>query len=284
MLASGQPRIPALEPWPGTPMNLQRIEVRLARTPDELAQAQRLRFEVFFEECGARADTARRDTRLDADDYDAVMDHLLVIDHARARGLGRVVGNYRLLPGAHLASGDDFYSGGEFDLAPLIASGLRLLELGRSCVMREYRALPVLQMLWRGIAEYAAQRRIELMFGCASLRESPERTIAAQLALLHHAHLAPPNLRPMALAPHRVQPEPMPAGAGDRRGLRALEPLVRGYLSAGAWIGDGGWRDDAFDCVDVCIVMPTSKLAPRYQRQFRKPGVIAATAELECLS
>lgn len=265
-------------------MDLERIEVRLARTPDELAQAQRLRYEVFFEECGAHADPVRSGSRLDADDYDAVMDHLLVIDHARPRALGRVVGNYRLLPGERLASGDDFYSGGEFNLAPLLGSGLRLLELGRSCVMREYRALPVLQMLWRGIAEYGAERRIELMFGCASLRESPQRSIAAQLALLHHAHLAPPHLRPVALARHRVEPDPLPPGTGDRRGLRALEPLVRGYLSAGAWIGDGGWRDEAFDCVDVCIVMPTSKLTPRYQRQFRQRDVIAATAELECMA
>lgn len=265
-------------------MDLERIEVRLARTPDELAQAQRLRYEVFFEECGAHADPVRRGTRLDADDYDAVMDHLLVIDHGRPRALGRVVGNYRLLPGEHLAGGDDFYSGGEFDLAPLLGSGLRLLELGRSCVMREYRALPVLQMLWRGIAEYGAERRIELMFGCASLRESPQRSIAAQLALLHHAHLAPPHLRPAALAPHRVEPESLSAGAGDRRSLRALEPLVRGYLSAGAWIGDGGWRDDAFDCVDVCIVMPTSKLTPRYKRHFPHPDVIDANAQPECMA
>lgn len=283
MLGAGQPRNPAWAPWPGAGMDLQRIEVRLARTPDELAQAQRLRYEVFFEECGAHADPGRRESRLDADDHDAVMDHLLVIDHARARAMGQVVGNYRLLPGDHLAGGDDFYSGGEFDLAPLLSSGLRLLELGRSCVMREYRALPVLQMLWRGIAEYGAERRIELMFGCASLREGPRSSIAAQLALLHQAHLAPPQLRPSALAPHRVEPEVPPVGTGDRRDLRTLEPLVRGYLSAGAWIGDGGWRDEAFDCVDVCIVMPTSKLTPRYRRQFRQPGAVAI-AELECMA
>lgn len=251
-------------------MGLEQIEVRLARTPDELAQAQRLRYEVFYEECGAQPDAGMLRSRLDADRYDGLMDHLLVIDHARSRAQGQVVGNYRLLPGDRLAPGEAFYSSLEFDLAPLLVSGMRLLELGRSCVMRQYRALPVLQMLWRGIAEYGAERRIELLFGCASLRESPHRSIEAQLALLHHAHLAPAALRPVALAGRRVEPCPMPGQPGDaKRSQRALEPLVRGYLSAGAWIGDGGWRDDAFDCVDVCIVMPTSKLAARYQRHFR---------------
>jgi putative hemolysin len=81
-----------------------------------------------------------------------------------------------------------------------------------------------------------------------------------------------------------VEPESLSAGAGGRRGLRALEPLVRGYLSAGAWIGDGGWRDEAFNCVDVCIVMPTSKLTPRYQRQFRQADMIAAASEFECMA
>ncbi|MDI1253635.1 GNAT family N-acyltransferase [Thermomonas sp.] len=253
-------------------MGLQQIEVRLARTGDEIAQAQRLRYEVFYEEYGARPDQAMLGSRLDVDPHDAIMDHLLVIDHARSAAAGQVVGNYRLLPAERLGAGDAFYSSAEFDLAPLLGSGLRLLELGRSCVKREYRALPVLQMLWRGIAEYGASHRIELLFGCASLREGPERSIQAQLALLHHAYLAPPHLRPVALPGRRVEPASLPTDRSDgRRGQRALEPLVRGYLRAGAWIGDGGARDDAFDCVDVCIVMPTSKLTPRYQRHFQQP-------------
>ena len=253
-------------------MDLEQIEVRLARTEDELAQAQRLRYEVFYEECGAQPNQIMRGSRLDADPYDAIMDHLLVIDHARPSSQGQVVGNYRLLPQERLCERDVFYSSAEFDLEPLLGSGLRLLELGRSCVMRDYRGLPILQKLWRGIAEYAAARRIELLFGCASLREGPQRTIQAQLALLHHAYLAPPHLCPVALPDRRVEPALLPIESGDgRRGQRALEPLVRGYLRAGAWIGDGGARDDVFDCVDVCIVMPTSKLTPRYQRHFPQP-------------
>lgn len=262
-------------------MGLEQIEVRLARTSNEIAQAQRLRYEVFYEECGARPNQAMLGSRLDSDHYDAVMDHLLVIDHARLHGEGQVVGNYRLLPAERLGAGDVFYSSAEFDLAPLLESGLRLLELGRSCVKLEYRALPVLQMLWRGIAEYGASHRIELLFGCASLREGPERSIEAQLALLHHAYLAPAHLRPVALPGRRVEPAVLPSHAGDgRRGQRGLEPLVRGYLSAGAWIGDGGARDDAFDCVDVCIVMPTSSLTPRYQRHFQGGSVSNAVAPL----
>ena len=262
-------------------MGLAQIEVRLARTKDEIAQAQRLRYEIFYEECGALPDQVMLGSRLDVDTYDGIMDHLLVIDHARSPAQGQVVGNYRLLPAERLGAGDVFYSSAEFDLTPLLESGLRLLELGRSCVKQEYRALPVLQMLWRGIAEYGASHRIELLFGCASLREAPERPIQTQLALLHHAYLAPPHLRPVALPERRVEPAVMFTHAGDgRRGQRGLEPLVRGYLSAGAWIGDGGARDDAFDCVDVCIVMPTSSLTPRYQRHFQGANLSDAASRM----
>lgn len=261
-------------------MALEQIEVRLARTRDEVEQAQRLRYEVFYEECGASADEAMLGSRLDSDPYDEIMDHLLVIDHARTAAQGQVVGNYRLLPSERLGTGDQFYSSAEFDLAPLLESGLKLLELGRSCVKLEYRALPVLQMLWRGIADYGAKHRTELLFGCASLRESPVRTTRTQLALLHHAHLAPAHLRPVALKRRRVEPAVLANGHDEgRRGHRGLEPLVRGYLSAGAWVGDGGARDDAFNCVDVCIVMLTSSLTPRYQRQFQQADAAEGSAK-----
>src|SRR6185436_5215667 len=92
----------------------------------------------------------------------------------------------------------------EFDLAPLLGSGHRLLELGRSCVLREYRSLPVLQKLWHAIAAYVAEHRIELMFGCASLRGTDPGALREQLAYLHHWHLAPEALRPRALADKRA--------------------------------------------------------------------------------
>jgi putative hemolysin len=105
-------------------MDLEQIEVRLARTADELAQAQRLRYEVFYEECGAQPDQTMRGSRLDEDPYDAIMDHLLVIDHGRSLSQGQVVGNYRLLPQKRLGARDVFYSSAEFDLDPLLGSGL----------------------------------------------------------------------------------------------------------------------------------------------------------------
>ena len=257
------------------------IEVRLAQTPSEVEAAQRLRYDVFVREWGARAEPSGPDRDLEADEYDALMDHLIVVD--RAQG-GRVVGNYRLLRQERLAGESVFYSSHEFDLAPLHASGLRLLELGRSCVLREYRGLLVLQKLWQALAAYVAEHRIELMFGCASLRGTDPASVREQLAYLHHWHLAPAQLRPRALSDRHADIElPPKEGIEPVRAMRALEPMVKGYLRAGAWVGEGAWVDEEFNAIDVCIVLPTERLRARHrghlERAIRRPMLAPALQE-----
>ena len=130
-----------------------RYELRQARNQAQIAAAQALRYRAFMEEGGALADEAGRSLRLDIDRFDAHCDHLIVIDHAASgQDRGGVVGTYRLLgqDAAHSAGG--FYSALEFDLACLLGSQGRLLELGRSCVAPEHRGGHLLQLL-RNVAE-----------------------------------------------------------------------------------------------------------------------------------
>lgn len=245
------------------------IEVRLARSSPEVEAAQRLRYRVFYEEWGATPDPAVRESRRDADAYDDLMDHLVVLDHRRSELEGQVVGTYRLLRGSRLARDEVFYSSHEFDISHLLGSGQRLLELGRSCVLREYRSLPVLQLLWRAIAAYVAEHRIEVMFGCASLRGTDPEAVSEQLAFLHHFHLAPPSIRPQARGPHRVSMDTIERERVDPvRAMSLLEPMVKGYLRVGASVGEGAYVDRQFNAIDVCIVMPTAQLTRRYLRHF----------------
>jgi putative hemolysin len=261
------------------------IEVRLARSPAEVEAAQRLRYEVFVREWGAQAEPVGPARDREADEYDALMDHMVVVD--RARG-DLVVGNYRLLRQERLQRDAVFYSSHEFDLSPLLAGGQRLLELGRSCVLREYRGGAVIQKLWHALAAYIAEHRIELMFGCASLHGTDPFAVREQLAYLHHWHLAPPEQRPRALADQRAAVELLPREAVDpARAMRALEPMVRGYLRAGAWVGEGAWVDRDFNAIDVCIVMPTARMRSRHRGHFERviqrpllsPGAAPAEAD-----
>ena len=97
------------------------LEVRLARDASDVEAAQRLRYRVFHEEWGATAGCDAPLGGRDVDDYDAVMDHLVVIDPTLPSA-DRVVGTYRLLRGDRVGAGG-FYSSHEFDLAPLQARG-----------------------------------------------------------------------------------------------------------------------------------------------------------------
>ena len=181
-------------------MTQRRLSVRLARDCDDLAAVQRLRWQVFFEEMGANpaGQSADAGPGLDADSYDELCDHLLVIDEDRPES-DCVVGTYRLLRESVAREYGGFYSAGEFDLSALVANRQEqtgeLLELGRSCVLPAYRTSATISMLWRGIAEYIASHRIRLMFGCASFPGTDPDLYAPALSFLYHNHLAEPEQR-----------------------------------------------------------------------------------------
>jgi putative hemolysin len=68
-----------LEQWPVLATSGS-LEVRLAETEHEIEQAQRLRYAVFYEEMSATPTPAMREAGRDFDKFDAVCDHLLVVD------------------------------------------------------------------------------------------------------------------------------------------------------------------------------------------------------------
>jgi putative hemolysin len=199
-----------------------------------------------------------------------------VIDRARRKLppmiFGQVVGTCRLMRGAVANRQGGFYSAGEFDLGPLLAQPGECLELGRSCVDPEYRSRAVIDRLWSGIADYVRFHGIGLMFGCASLPGTRPDDLAQPLAYLHHHHLAPPDCRPRAVPERYVDLRRLPAEAIEPRiAWAALPPLLKGYLRLGAAIGDGAVIDHQFNTTDVCIVLPTGRMAERYLQRYFGP-------------
>lgn len=251
------------------------LEARLATDRAEVRAAQELRYRVFFEEQGAVAGPTVRRSRRDVDRFDGLADHLVVIDQSRSTARRpAVVGCYRLLRESVARCGGGFYSETEFDLRPLLARPREagrgeLLELGRSCVDAAYRSGAVMQLLWRAIAIYRDTHGCSLLLGCASLPGTDVAAVAHQIRYLHEHHLAPLALRPVALAARRVAHEPFAAeGFEPRAAFRALPPLVKGYLRLGAMIGEGAVLDEAFNSIDVCIVLPAERIGARYLRHF----------------
>ena len=265
------PPAPAAPPGAFEELRSGNLGLRLAETPAEVDAAQALRFQVFYREMGAQADAATAAAERDADEFDAVADHLLVLDHDLGDGPGAVVGTYRLIRRAGAAKLGRFYSESEYDISRLLAYPGEVMELGRSCVAAPYRTRGTLQLLWRGIAAYVYQYRIDLMFGCASLPGTDLDALAPQLSYLHANHLAPPALRPRALPARHVPMDRMPLGAAETRAaLNDLPPLIKGYLRLGGFVGDGAVIDAQFNTTDVCIVVKTDLVTEKYAKHYER--------------
>ncbi len=252
--------------------DLNETHVRLAVTDEEVAAAQRLRFTIFYEECKAKpSDEVLREKR-DFDLYDTVAEHLIVVDPSRGDSpYAQIIGTYRMITQAAAREFGQFYSNDEFDISPLIDTNAYLLELGRSCVMEDYRTRPVLQLLWQGIAHFVFSNNVGLTFGCASLHGTDIENLKEELSYLHHFHLAVPELRAKALPGRYTNMNLMPASEIDEKeAFHKLPPLIKGYLRIGAKIGDGAVIDYQFNTTDVCIVLPTSYVRQRYLRHYER--------------
>ena len=257
------------------------LEVRLANSPAEVRRAQKLRYRVFYKEGAALSDAATKLARRDVDAFDSLCDHLLVIDHAaadleRLRRAPAVVGTYRLLRQEVAEPHGGFYSAREFDIGALIARHrkLKFLELGRSCVLAPYRNKRTLELLWHGIAAYVTRTQPDVMIGCASLDGTDPNRLELPLSFLHHFARVPELWRATALAHRYVEMNRIPKEAIDPRAtLRALPPLIKGYLRLGAFIGEGAVIDYQFGTTDVLIVLPVEAIKARYIAHFCPSGL-----------
>jgi len=234
--------------------------VALARSEEEIREAQRLRHRVFVEELGARLQT--RIPGHDIDLYDAFCDHLVV----RESDGNRIVGTYRILPPDAARRAGSYYSENEFHINRLQNLRGRMVEVGRSCIHPDYRSGAVITLLWAGLAEYMVSNNHEYLMGCASIGMVDGGHNAANLfAQLDPAHMAP--------AEYRTFPQhglPFERLANGQPAL--VPPLIKGYLRVGAWVcGEPAWDPD-FNTADLLLLLPMSRMNPRYMRHFLKPA------------
>lgn len=235
-----------------------RFQLSLARTEDEVREAQRLRYKVFADEMGASLRV--RVPGHDTDMYDPHCEHLIV----RELGDGRVVGTYRILaPDVSKRLGGG-YADQEFAMTRLANLRPRMVEIGRTCIHRDFRGGGVIALLWSGLAEFMSRRGYDYLMGCASIPMFDGGHNAANLYVdVDEAAMAPIEYR--VFPRHRL---PFERLANGRPGV--LPPLLKGYLRAGAWVcGEPAW-DPEFNSADLLLLLPMARINPRYVRHFLK--------------
>ena len=231
-----------------------------ARHLDEVRQAQRLRYDVFAREMGARLD--EKIPGHDVDLFDDYCEHLLV----RRTDTGEVIGTYRVLTPAQARRVGGCYSDTEFDLWRLRALRSRMVELGRSCVHPEHRHGGVIMTLWGALGEFMQRNGLDTMVGCASIPMLHNGMVSGDVAAsvwnqLKQTHLAPIELQ--------VSPRlPLPVDQLD--GSLPVEPptLIKGYLRFGAKVlGPPAWDPD-FNSADLPLMMRFQDMPARYRKHF----------------
>lgn len=236
------------------------VEVAWARHLDEVREAQRLRFEVFASEMGARLNTTLPGH--DVDLFDEYCEHLLVRD-ATTR---QVIGTYRVLTPAQARRVGGTYSDTEFDLTRLRSLRERMVELGRSCVHPDHRHGGVILALWGALADFMVRNQLDTMIGCASIPMLHNGVVSGDAAAsiwhqVKQTHLAPIDY-------HVLPRLPLPVEQLD--GSLHIEPpaLIKGYLRLGARVlGAPAWDPD-FNTADLPMLMRIADLPSRYRKHF----------------
>jgi putative hemolysin len=262
----------AARPWENLLGRIGSLETRIARNEREIDAAQAVRYRVFIEEMGAQIapDSARRKRDIDA--WDPVCDHLLVLDRSvEGDPEDQIVGTYRLLRHDVARNHGGFYSATEFDVEALMARHpeKRFMELGRSCVLPEYRSKRTVELLWQGCWAYALMHRVDAMFGCGSFPGIRPEEHALALSFLYHNAVARDEWAVRARPELYREMDLMPIEAiNPRKALAAMPPLIKGYLRLGAMIGEGAVVDHAFNTTDTLIVLPISSISDRYRNHY----------------
>ena len=255
-----------------------RFEVRLASSEEDILDAQKLRYRVFYEELDAQPSAQSARYKREVDSYDWQAEHLLIIDKLSKS----LVACYRLMRRENLPSGMRFYSESEFDLTNFLSHPLAssCVELSRACVEKGFRTSLIPNIFLRAIGRYIEHHKIGLLFGCGSLPGTDLNFLSMALSWMYHHHLASESLRVSPL-PHLFERmDRIPKHELDyKQAVTVMPPLIKGYLRMGCFVGDGAVIDQQFQTTDTFIAFTNDSSLDDHRYFQRYLGNSSASEE-----
>lgn len=229
--------------------------LKTAESPFELRQVLKLRHEIFYRELQNK----ETENQLDIDDLDNVCDHLIIID----KKTSQIVGTYRLISSAF---SERFYSEGEFEIGEIIKLPGNKLELGRACIHKEYRTGAIINLLWKGIAEYIKKTNTKYLFGCASVQTVDPMVAGRLMSYLRSKELSTSeyNVRPTEKYRSEIVEYPV-----DESMEKELPPLIQSYILAGAKFYGKPALDADFECYDFFMMLKIDEMSRLFRRRYR---------------
>ena len=227
----------------------------VARSCDEVASAQRLRFLAFHGGEG-----------VDADPFDDLCTHILV----KERRSGQLVCCFRVLP---LRSGSDIaksYSAQFYELSALKDFPGSMVEMGRFCIHPEHQDPDILRVAWAAMTAYVDENNVEMLFGCSSFKGTDAQEYFDAFAMLRDRHIAPKRWLPRVKAPNVFQFAARLRRKPDlKQAQLRMPPLLRTYLMMGGWVSDHAVVDTHMNTLHVFTGLEISAIPPARKRLLR---------------
>ena len=240
------------------PVRSSRFAATTARSAAGVRAALALRANVFRGGCP------------DADSFDPVARHLVVRDQTT----GAVVATCRALILADGRAAAQGYTAQFYDLSPLAAIRMPILELGRFCLAPSVRHAPDIPRLLLGhVAALVDAVGARILMGCSSFAGAQPQEHAAALAWLAAHHIAPPSIAPRPAAPETT-PLPLPDDPASPN-PHGLPPLLRSYLSLGGRVSDHAVIDRDLDTLHVFTMLDIETISQARKARLRALAAMA---------
>ena len=248
--------------------------IKIAETDEEIQKTLRLRYEVFNLEQGKGLSEAAV-SGFDVDKFDEFCLHLIVMN----KNTKTPVGTYRIHLGDIASSNEyGFYSSSEYDIKGLEKIAHLTMEVGRSCVISEFRTGSAVALLWGGIGELMMRAKLRYLLGCVSLEKYNS---AATWAVYEH-------LKSTGKVTNEIIGIPKDGYVLDRPEQSEIDkylddikrtvkefvpPLLKGYLRLGAKVCGEPIYDPEFHTIDFLILLDSFTMPERYARHYNYKAV-----------
>lgn len=198
--------------------------------------------------------------RIDIDEHDLSYDHIVIIDKKSKR----ICGTYRMKTSL---SDESFYSESEFHIDKFLKVPGIKLELGRACILPDFRNGAVIDLLWKGIAKYAQLTNSRYLFGCSSVKITDSEQINALMSYMVQGNMTSNeyNIRP---TPSFGIKDLTLSNVENEEAKKLLPPLLRSYLQAGSKVHGTPALDQDFQCIDLLTILDLRQVQGSYARRY----------------
>ena len=232
-----------------------RYRARYASSQIDVLAAQSLRYQCF--------NLSNKD-ELDVDDFDALCQHVLIENLETEK----LICCYRILKfdsGKNISSS---YSSQFYDLKVIENFTEPMIEVGRFCIDPEVNDPSVVLTAWAALAQIVDHNQTEFLFGCSSFEGIEKEKYFDSFALLRDRYMAPDHWRPKIKAAQVFcYSKDLIYKVDKKKALLNMPPLLKTYLSMGAWVSDHAVVDLNMKTLHLFTGMEISKI-PKSRKNF----------------